>query len=400
MKRRSFIEKSGLMAAGSMLVPQFLKAFERGYKPSDNGKVLVVIQLSGGNDGLNTVVPYRNDIYYKLRPNINIVADKVLTLNDELGLNPALKGFKSLYDNGLMTIINNVGYPNPDRSHFRSMDIWQTASDSDRYLFNGWIGRYLDASCNGQCTTWQGIEMDDSLSLAMKGNLAKGLAVRNTGQYYQTTQQFVKENLVDTAQEHSENPQVAYLYRTLAEAVSSAKYLYEKNKVYKSTAAWPQNDLARQLKAVSELIVSGVGTTVYYVSISGFDTHIKQNPAQDKLLEGLGNTLEVFMNELKQNNRLQDVLVLTFSEFGRRVAQNGSQGTDHGTANNLFLFGGALAKPGILNPAPNLTDLDNGDLKFTTDFRQVYANILNNWLGADDVKLLGKKFETLGLVKG
>ena len=181
MNRRHFLKQSAFTTAGTLLIPHFLKAYEAqmlGRGPSSNGKILVIIQLSGGNDGLNTVVPYRNDIYYRERPTIAIRAEKVLPLTDEIGLHPAMGPLKALYDEGLMTVINNVGYPNPDRSHFRSMDIWQTASDSDKYVNTGWVGRYLDAACAGKVQQpFRTIEVDDTLSLALKGNGLNGLAV-------------------------------------------------------------------------------------------------------------------------------------------------------------------------------------------------------------------------------
>ena len=399
MNRRSFLQHTALGTAGTLLIPSFLKAFEMQHGAGREGRALVVVQLSGGNDGLNTIVPYRSDVYYKLRPSISILKDRLLTLNDEQGMNAAFTDMKALWDQGLLTVINSVGYPNPDRSHFRSMDIWHTASDSDKYLFSGWIGRYLDAQCAGQCTPYEAIEVDDSLSLALKGVRSKGLAVRDPAGYYQATQNAFVESLSNHKPDPHENTQVSYLYRTLAETVSSAAYIYDKSKVFKSKTTYPPNDFARQLRTIAELIISGVKTNVYYISLSGFDTHIAQNNKQDKLLEQVSTGLKAFMDDMKSNNRQNDVAVMAFSEFGRRVAQNGSNGTDHGTANNVFLLGGALAKPGFVNPAPDLSDLSDGDLKYKTDFRQIYAGLLRDWLGADDKAILGKEYDNLGLLK-
>ncbi|MES2388190.1 MAG: DUF1501 domain-containing protein [Bacteroidota bacterium] len=401
MNRRHFLQNTALATAGTMLIPAFLKSYELQAAPGLSERVLVVVQLSGGNDGLNTVVPFRADPYYQLRPSIAIAKEKLISLTDELGFNPALTGFKSLWDDGLLNIVNSVGYPNPDRSHFRSMDIWHTASDSDKYLYSGWLGRYLDAQCSGTaaCTPYDAIEVDDSLGLAMKGVRSKGLALTNPQQYYQATQNAFAESLSRHIPGHDENEQVSYLYRTLAETVSSAGYIYDKSKIYKTTAQYPYTDLGKQLKTVAELIISGLKTNVYYVSISGFDTHIRQNAQQDKLLEDTAKALKVFTDDLKANHKLDDVLVMAFSEFGRRVKQNASNGTDHGTANNLFLIGSKLAKPGFINPAPDLSDLQDGDLKFKTDFRQIYAALLRDWLGANDKEILGHQFDALKLVK-
>lgn len=391
-----------------MLVPHFLKAYETEQfsQRTTNGKVLVIVQLSGGNDGLNTVVPYRNDIYYRERPTLAIGPDKVLKINDEVGLNPALEGLKSLYDDGLLTVVNNVGYPNPDRSHFRSMDIWHSASNSDEYVSTGWLGRYLDASCQGAtvrgtgCHTHRAIEVDDTLSLALKGERLNGLAMLDPKKLYNATRGGLVKGLAETkptAADDHEN--VSYLYKTLAETVSSATYVYDKSKVYASKAAYPPTELGRSLKTTAELITSGVGTNVYYISISGFDTHINQAAQQERLLRQYADAVKVFMNDLKANNRLNDVVLMTFSEFGRRVKQNASNGTDHGTANNVFLLGSGLTPSGrVFNEAPNLTSLDEGDLKFTVDFRRIYATLLRQWLGADDKAILGRRFEPLSLV--
>ncbi len=399
MKRREFLSRSALITAGTMFIPNFLKAFEQQqlYSRMLTNKKLVIIQFSGGNDGLNTVVPYQNDIYYKLRPTLGIKKTEVLTLNDELGLNPAMTGLKKLYDEGLVSIINSVGYPNPDRSHFRSMDIWQTASDSDQYLTSGWVGRYLDAQCSGSCVPYDAIEVDDTLSLALKGENVKGLAVQNPQKLYQLTR---KKVFTEISENHPESHQdnVTYLYKTLSETISSAGYIYDKSKIYKTKATYPNSEVGTKLKTVAELILSEVETNVFYVSFSGFDTHIAQAAKQPKLLKDYADAIEVFTEDLKQNDKLNDTLIMTFSEFGRRVAQNGSGGTDHGTANNLFLIGGKLQKSGFYNNAPQLTNLDEGDLKYEIDFRCIYATLLKKWLSIDESQILGKKFDTLSFL--
>ncbi|MEZ0484258.1 DUF1501 domain-containing protein [Fibrella aquatica] len=409
MLRRQFLKKSALTTAGTMLIPHFLKAYELnqlGMAPA-TGKTLVIVQLSGGNDGLNTVVPYRNDIYYRERPTLAIPSDKVLTLNDEVGFNPALESLKSLYDDGLVTVINNVGYPNPDRSHFRSMDIWQTASDSDKYTNTGWLGRYLDANCTGAaaCQPHRAVEVDDTLSLALKGSHVNGLAMLNPQKLYNQTRGGVIEGLAKASHDDEHN-NVSYLYKTLAETVSSAAYVYDKSAktaspVNTTKGTYPTSELGSRLKTVSELIQSGVSTSVYYISISGFDTHINQPNQQERLLRQYADAVKAFMGDMKATNRQNDVLLMTFSEFGRRVKQNASNGTDHGTANNVFLVGGGLQSASaskVFNEAPNLTSLDEGDLKYTVDFRTIYATLLRDWLKADDTAILGRKFDTLKFV--
>lgn len=397
--RREFIKKSALATVGGMLIPNFLKAYEREHlginQTSD--KILVIVQLSGGNDGLNTVIPFHNDIYYQSRPTIGIPPDKVLKLNDDLGLNPAMGGIRRLYDEGLVSIINNVGYPNPDRSHFRSMDIWHTASESTEYLNTGWIGRYLDNNCEGKCVPYQALEIDDTLSLSMKGEKVKALAVKDPEKLYkQVSRDFV--NKVSQVTPTVQNENLAYMYKTLAETASSAEFLHAKSKVYKSQSEYPQGELGQRLKTIAELIVSEMPTNVYYVSISGFDTHFNQVNQQERLLRNYSDSMNVFVNDLQKNNKMNQVVIMTFSEFGRRVKQNASAGTDHGTANNVFLIGGSLKRPKVLNEAPNLADLDEGDLKFSVDFRQIYTSLLQDWLDMKGKSVLGKEFESLRLV--
>ncbi len=397
--RRDFLLRSGL-ASASLLMPRFLKAFQPANSnilPASN-ETLVVIQMSGGNDGLNTVIPYRNDDYYRLRPSLAIKQSDALSLNGELGFNPVMKAMKGLYDNGSMSIINNVGYPNPDRSHFRSMDIWQTASAADKYLQTGWIGRYLDNECAG-CEGYSAIEADDTLSFAMKGLNRKGMAISDPKRLYQDSQRKILRDIsADYMVAKHENNTLDYLYKTQAQTISSADYIYQKFNNYRSTTDYPQTEFGKNLKTISELIISGIDTRVYYVSIGSFDTHVGQKGRQEKLLQELSDGLGSFVKDLQQNNRFKDVLVMTFSEFGRRVKQNGSNGTDHGTANNMFLLGGSLSKPGIFNEAANLADLDEGDLKYHIDFRSIYATVLKRWLDANDAAVLGSQFDYVNVV--
>jgi uncharacterized protein (DUF1501 family) len=332
-----------------MLLPNFLKAFEINQNAiQQSGKILVVIQLSGGNDGLNTIVPYTNDLYYKYRPQLALSKANVLQASDSLGFHPALTKLNELYDQGYLSVINNVGYPNPDRSHFRSMDIWHTASDATEYLNTGWVGRYLDSSCKDCHVAHQAIEIDDTLSLALKGESIKGLAVKNPKKLYQILHNDFFQRVSKNTPQDSSDPTLHYLYKTLAETTSSADYIYDKSKVFKSSVSYPNNELAGQLKTVAELINSGIETKVYYVSLSGFDTHVRQQAVHERLLGIYAESVHAFISDLEKNNRFQDVMVMTFSEFGRRVAQNASNGTDHGTANNLFIMGKSLKKKGFI----------------------------------------------------
>jgi uncharacterized protein (DUF1501 family) len=399
--RRDFL-KTSVLASSLLFVPKFLHALDRqgvARLGNSNGRRLVVIQLGGGNDGLNTIVPYRNDLYYKARPTLGLREQSgILTLNDELALNPNMTKLKALYDDGRMGVLNSVGYPNPDRSHFRSMDIWQSGSASDQVVTTGWLGRYLDSNCAECQVPYNGVEVDDTLSLAMKGTRRKGLALKNPEKFHQITQnQFIAQVSGEKAP-GSGASEMDYLYKTLAETSSSADYLYQTSKVYKSAVTYPNTEFGKNLKTTAELINSGIETRVFYVSLSGFDTHVRQQEQQGKLLGDLSNGLAAFAEDLQKSGQFDSTLVMTFSEFGRRVQQNASNGTDHGTANNIMLLGGALRQKGILNAAPDLANLDQGDLRYQLDFRSVYATVLRDWLGADDKAILGSEFERLSVI--
>lgn len=399
MRRRDFLKNTAL-ASGAFLIPSFLGPLEAIAKSDISGyKNLVIIQLSGGNDGLNTIIPYGNDIYYQKRSSIAIKQPDLIKLNDMQGFNPGLSALKEIYDQGWMSIINSVGYPNPDRSHFRSMDIWQTASDSNQFLTTGWIGRYLDSNCQTCKNPYTAIEVDDTLSLAMKGASMKGIAVQDPNKLYQTTREpFFKDLVHEHHNDHLNEDNLGYLYKTMIETYSSADYIQKTSKIYTVNAEYPATPLGNQLKTVSKFINSGMQTRVYYVSLSGFDTHVGQQNQQGRQLKIYGDAVAAFVKDLKQSGKLDDTLVMTFSEFGRRVEQNASDGTDHGTANNVLLFGGKLKKAGIFNDAPNLAQLDNGDLKYQIDFRDVYATLLDKWLDVSNSQILNKSFNSLGFI--
>jgi uncharacterized protein (DUF1501 family) len=394
-KRKEFLQ-IGSLATASLMMPKFLKAFEKpNYVPAGN-KVVVVIQFSGGNDGLNTVIPITNDIYYKERKTIGITKDKALGLTDAVGLHPSLVAFKDLYDDGSLSIMNSVGYPNPDRSHFRSMDIWHSASASNEYVNTGWIGRYLDAQCKGCDKPTQALELDDMLSLALKGTENKGLAFKDPRRLYSSSKEkFFKDiNAAHTKTEET----VDYLYKTMSETLSSADYIFQQSKLHPSSQAYPVTGLGKDLKTIASLILSDINTKVYYVSLGSFDTHAGQEGQQKRLFDELNEAIKAFTTDMKSNGRFEDVLMMTFSEFGRRVSQNASNGTDHGTANNMFFISGGLKQKGLLNAMPDLADLNDGDLKHKVDFRNVYATVLNKWLGMDDKTILGNSFERMNFI--
>ena len=396
IKRKEFLQ-SGALATASLMLPQFLKAFERPMSVPRGNKVVVVIQLSGGNDGLNTVIPIANDIYYRARPTLGLRGAQSLKLSDDVALHPALEGFRALYDQGALAILNNVGYPNPDRSHFRSMDIWHSASSSREYWNDGWLGRYLDAQCNACERPTQAIELDDVLSLALKGEKLKGIAVKDPRRLYGTANEKFFRALHTDAHGQEGQP-VDYLYKTLSETMHSADYIFSESKARPTKAAYPSTELGKSLRTIASLMYSQINTTVYYVSLGSFDTHANQQAQQQRLLKELNDAVTAFTSDLQHENRFDDLLLFTFSEFGRRVEQNASGGTDHGTANNMFLIGGGLKEKGVLNELPDLANLDEGDLRYKVDFKNVYATILNKWLKVNDQAVLKGRYETMNFI--
>ncbi|MEM6397022.1 MAG: DUF1501 domain-containing protein [Bacteroidota bacterium] len=394
MKRRSFIQTSGL-ASASMLTPAFLRAGLRPSNSSRQGKILVVVQLSGGNDGLNTIVPFGDDIYYRARPSLSIPPAEVLKLNDYQGLHPALSPLRNLYDRGELAILNGVGYPEPDRSHFRSMDIWQTGSSSRENCSTGWLGRYLDHLPRDQ-HAYHALEVDDGLSLAMKGELQRGFAMSDPNRLRRSVRNPL---LPDQAHTHvHEHHTVSYLYETLTRTTEAADYLYEQSGIYRSRQSYPIGRFGRDLKRVAELITADTDTQVYYLSLSGFDTHARQQGPHQRLLAQYAKGMSAFVADLVENDLFKEVIIMTFSEFGRRLAQNGSGGTDHGTANNVLVMSGGLKRAGILNAPSSLSRLDAGDLIFDVDFRRLYATLLDRWLGAPANQILNGHFEAIDFI--
>ncbi len=395
--RREFLKLSALASAAFMM-PEFLKASGRLILPGQGkGKVLVVVQLSGGNDWLNTLVPFRNDEYYKARPSIGLQQNELIKITDNAAFNNNLAALAELYDNGNLAVINSVGYDNPVLSHFRSMDIWHGATDSDAYSSTGWLGRFLDQTCSSECANpHTAIEIDDSLSLAMKGEKMKAIACSSPDILNRSAQNSISRSVANMqhAEEHS-HPNATFLHKTLVETLQSTDYIYAKSKIFKSATVYPYHEFGNRMKTIAELIVSGSETQVYYISLGSFDTHALQKFSQNRLLKIYSDTLKAFCYDLKMNKRFDDTMILTFSEFGRRVAQNAGKGTDHGTAGNVFIAGGKLASSGILNPLHDLENLTDGNLKHTIDFRQVYATLLENWLGAPSEQILGRVFEKM-----
>jgi uncharacterized protein (DUF1501 family) len=378
-------------------VPSFVKAFSDLITVETGYKRLVIIQLSGGNDGLNTLIPYRDDNYYKSRPTIGLKKESIINLDNELGFHPSLLPLKKLYDKGYVSIINNVGYPNPNRSHFRATDIWQTASRSNQYLQSGWVGRYLD---NFNQKPYGAIEINESLSLALKGENLNGMAIKNPNILYKTTQDPYLKNIAKHYEaSHLSEHNLGYLYKTMIDTESSAKYIYETSKTVSTTIDYPKYGFSNQLKTTAKFINSGLKTKIFYADLNGFDTHVNQINTHKRLLKIYADSMDAFVKDLQSQNTFNDTLILTFSEFGRRVKQNRGNGTDHGSANTLFIIGGNLKTPGIYNKMGSLENLDeNGDIKFEIDFRTIYATVLKKWLNVNDYVVLNQSFNQLDFI--
>lgn len=391
MNRRDFIQKSGLITAGTLLVPSFLKANPLGTSLQLNKKRLVVIQLSGGNDGLNTIIPFGHDEYYRNRSMIGVKQENTLKLNNEFGWSKQLSGFRELYDRGMISIINSVGYPNPSRSHFRSMDIWQTASDSTENWQSGWIGRFLDNNCTD---AFESIEWDGTMSLAMKGEKRSGIALTNPQAFYDTiTSDFFDELKVP----ETTNSELQFLYKAFEDTRNSAKYIYDQYKLKRNEEVYPKGRLSGKLKEIATLIKSDIRTPVFYTSLGGFDTHANQQGSHDRLMSDLNGGVSSFVKDLEKSGLMKETTILIFSEFGRRLKENASRGTDHGAANCMFVIDTDLSAKAHTYNKINLSDLEKGDPKFQVDFRSVYQEVLQNSLGVDPKLVLKKEFEPLGL---
>lgn len=432
--RRIFLGRSLAFASATASVPHFIQAsalgmpmpgFGMGSIPGvDEDRVLVVVQLGGGNDGLNTVIPVGHDEYYRARPTIGVARPQTLDLGkgQDVALHPALEGIKSLYDEGLCSVIQGTGYPNPNRSHFQSMDIWHTADTSGTGA--GWIGRYLDAECCGfgkgesgtaesapsESPMQPAIAIGRTAPLAMEGGRIKAVAFESPDLFRWTGSEiheslerpYSELTMRGSTDEHADHPTADFLMKTALDAQVSSD-LIRKAVSRAPMVPFPGTDLGRQLQMVSSMIRAGLKTRVYYVSMGGFDTHAgqgSQNGSHANLLRQFGDALRAFYTDLKRHENDTRVMTMCFSEFGRRVGQNASGGTDHGTAAPMFLLG-PMVRRGVIGDHPSLRDLDSGDLKHTIDFRSVYAGILEQWLSADSKAILKSSYRALPvLAKG
>ena len=405
ISRRDFM-KGMAVFSGIGLAPKFLTdAYAdpaQVIQGFNDDRVLVVVQLGGGNDGLNTVVPFEDDLYHRARPQIGLKSERIIKLNDLTGINDAMRPVMPFFERGELAVIQGVGYPNPDRSHFRSMEIWHTGSDSDEYLGDGWIGRYFDNNCGGTAQPQAGLALDAERPQAFGSALGYGVATTDPGKFGWNPGKGADNEaafLALNAGKPAHNPTLDFLRHTTASAVTSSEEVRAAAKKgnIQMIEKGKRNAGPSQLDAVAGLIRGGLATRIYYVSTSGFDTHSGQVATHDRLLGGVAGALARFQDQLVKDGTADRVTTMVFSEFGRRVNENGSGGTDHGTAAPMFLMGKSV-KGGVHGTAPNLGDLDGGDLKYSTDFRQVYTTLLEDWLHADPTKVLDQRFDKLPLL--
>jgi len=401
--RRDVMKTGGVIAVG-LTAPRWLAAITesdlmrqaKGQKASGN-TVLVVCQLSGGNDGLNTVVPYSTKEYYTLRPNLGIAENKVLKINEQVGLHPALAGLHELYKAGKVAIVQNVGYPKPNRSHFKSMDIWQSASPDNKFI-NGWIGRHFDSlMAGGPLNPVLGLGLSTEKPRALMAEKASIPCFASLADIQNMVGDPDMEKMLREIQNGSSNPNAKVVQDANKAAFDAMATLRDKLGQFEPKQKYGEDNFGKGFSQIAKLVATSPQTRVIYFSAGGFDTHARQAETHEKLLGGLSNALQAFQQEMEAIQMADRVVVLVFSEFGRRSYENASGGTDHGAAAPMFLVGKKV-KGGMYGKMPNLSDLQDGDLKFEIDFRQVYATALDNWMGGDSDVVLGGQFNPLNIL--
>ncbi len=408
--RREFLRHS--VAAGSLVslgltVPDFLArtafAAPNAAKAGAKDTILVVVQLTGGNDGLNTVIPFKDPEYAKLRPTLKQPTAQLKKLNDEIALHPSMDGLAGLLQDNALCVVQGVGYPNPSQSHFRSMDIWQAAGTAQT-LTEGWIGKGLRQMKSAGAFHIAG--SNESAPLALSGAPARAPSITSLEDFQLkvaaasgSDKKEQKEIIEGAAKGGGDKPNLLdFVQRTAANTYASSERLQQLGKNYQPKATYPQTPLANRLKLAAQLIDANLGARIFYVSLENFDTHANQATAHAQLLTQLSAAVTAFYKDMAARGYQDRLLLMTFSEFGRRAKENGSKGTDHGSAAPMLLVGGKV-KAGVVGAHPSLTQLEMGNLKHHTDFRSVYAAILDKWLGVASRDVLGEKFEPVEIIR-
>jgi uncharacterized protein (DUF1501 family) len=408
MKRNNFLLAtiSGLAVVAN---PEhiFAKALSQSPLPGLPGasdvadRCLVIVNLQGGNDGLNCVVPHGDPGYYRMRPSLAIPQTQVLAIDAQTGLNPGMRTFKSMYDRGMVAIVQGVGYPNPDHSHFRSTEIWQTAAP-DRYEHTGWLGRYLDDAALPESNLFNGVAISDVLPEVLVSNRTDvpavaqvagyGLASDSNGSMRGTYSQVTRDRGLPFS-----SPYLGHVMEITDHAQRGSEELPGLIAGYQAKASYPATPLGRSLALAAQIVGSKLGTKIIYVQHGSFDTHVSQLATQNRLLTEFSDAMGAFYDDLAAHGNNNRVLTMTFSEFGRRIDENASRGTDHGEASPLFLIGGGV-KGGLYGTPPELSTANMNNVRFTTDFRSVYATVLEKWLGRPAQPLLHGDFPTIAAI--
>lgn len=403
LTRRRFLKRAAAGAAVvslGALVPSFLVAAATRRKTDS---ILVVVEMAGGNDGLNTVVPYEHDQYRRNRPKLAIPSADVLKIDEGLGFHPSLSGFAKLLEAGQLSIVQGVGYENPNRSHFESMDIWHTCQRKEEQRTDGWLGRALGILERESGSDPRGLHFGhDKLPFALVSRSLAVPSVRSLDQFRlngNSDGEFLQRVRGLAAEQRAESDGLlGFVQNSTSAALDASQRLEATGKSYQPSLAYPETALGQKLRSVAQLITSGLSTAVYYVQIDGFDTHSQQPDAHSGLLRQTGDAVAAFTADLIAQGFGDRVLTMCFSEFGRRVAENASEGTDHGTAGPMFLAGTGIHS-GLIGKHPDLTQLEDGDIVFHTDFRQVYAAVLEQWLGCESEPVLRGRYKAIDLIR-
>ncbi len=403
--RREFLARTlgstAVISFGSAY-PDFWLRAARGEQLSRQETILVVVQLSGGNDGLNTVVPFGDPEYRRNRPVLAIGKDAALTIEDGTGFHPSLRGFADLLEDNKLAVVQGVGYPNPNRSHFESMDIWHTCQRKTERRVDGWLGRYLDSARSQLGGDVAAMHLgSEKQPFALAARHVRVPSVRSLEGF--RLQVDGDEELAQLIEQltgggrPSENDLLDFVQTNAVSALSASRRVAEASRDYRADLTYPDTELGRNLRSVAQLVDAGLSTRVYYVSLDGFDTHSRQVDAHAGLLRQFSEAVTAFIGDVTAHGHGDRVLLMAFSEFGRRVEENASEGTDHGTAAPMFLAGSRV-KAGLIGAHPSLADLEDGDLKYHTDFRQVYASVLEKWLGWESESVLGGRYTAVDAI--
>ena len=405
--RRDFLKASSMIALGSS-VPTFLNKTAAQAPQAQNAgardTILVVIQLTGGNDGLNTVIPFRDPLYARHRPTLKQPDAQIRKINNDLGLHPSMTAMADLLQDNALCIVQGVGYPNPSQSHFRSMDVWHAASTAAD-LSDGWVGRALRHVPAASSFHLAG--RNESAPLALTGAPVRVPSVGSLEDFQlrieagSQADRRAQQTIIEQSAQNQASPSslLDFVQRTATNTYASSRRLQEIGRNYTPRVPYPANELANHLRLAAQLIDAGIGARLFYVAMDGFDTHAGQAESHASLLTTLSSSVSAFFRDMAERGHRDRLLIMTFSEFGRRAAENGSRGTDHGSAAPMFLVGGRV-RPGVVGAHPSLANLEDGNLRHHTDFRQVYAAVLDRWLGVPSRQVLSGPFEAVDVIRG